>query len=232
MKKGFEPAYWLAMVVVMALIFQSILGEFSAALFLSAMLLPGILFVKIFGRGLSLKNRQGLLHAVYLVLIVLLIEYQAILTVYWVLYGFAKPPENNVLLNPVFIWFVLASLLAIEALLKMRFFPTAPEEKYIAFTSGRQKISLEIDSILCVESRDYEVLVRTDSGRAYPTRMKISQWESVLDRRFIRVHRSFIVNRKHITQFDARCVRLGDLSVEISRKYKNAVAAQLKEADA
>ena len=58
--------------------------------------------------------------------------------------------------------------------------------------------------------------------------MKISQWESVLDGRFVRVHRSFIVNRIHVTRFDARAVHLGERSIEISRKYRESALKKLE----
>jgi DNA-binding LytR/AlgR family response regulator len=67
----------------------------------------------------------------------------------------------------------------------------------------------------------------TVSGKAYPTRMRILQWESVLDDRFLRIHRSFIVNRKHVTAFNAKTVYMKDFPVEISRKYKTVVMQKL-----
>lgn len=229
MKRYFEWIYWPVMVVVMSLIFKSMLGSFDTAFFMAVMMLPSVLFVKAFVKDISYKNRRtGILHTVYFAGAALLIAYQSIMCVYWVVYGFAKPPESDVLLNPVFIWFILAALLSIERLLKIYLFPSEPEEKYLTFTSKWVKVSLEIDTIAYIESRDDEVQVVTVTGRSYPTRMKISQWESVLDSRFIRVHRSYIVNRKHITRFDARAVYLGELPIEISRKYKDAVLAKLE----
>ena len=216
------------MVVVMALIFKSILGSFDAAFFMSAMLPPGILFAKYFSSDISFKNcGTGILHIVYFISIVLLIEYLAIMTVYWILYGFSRPEETDILLNPVFIWFILAALFSIEKILKTTFFQGEAEEKHISFTSERVKVSLEIDSIAYIESRDYEVLVMTASGKSYPTRMKISQWESVLDSRFVRIHRSFIVNRKQITRYDSRAVYLGEQTIEFSRKYKEPALHKL-----
>jgi DNA-binding LytR/AlgR family response regulator len=55
--------------------------------------------------------------------------------------------------------------------------------------------------------------------------MKISQWEAALDDRFVRVHRSFIVSRLHITRADAHTVWLGEIRIEISRKYRDKLTA-------
>jgi DNA-binding LytR/AlgR family response regulator len=75
--------------------------------------------------------------------------------------------------------------------------------------------------MLLVESCDAEVWIRTDSQTDYRTKMKISQWESVLDERFIRVHRSFLINVNHITHSTANQVTVGPYTIEVSRKYKD-----------
>ena len=216
------------MVVVMTLILRSVMKSYEAAFFLSVMLLPGILFVKYFAKDLSFSNRrQGVLNTVYFLTAALLIEFLAIILVHWALYDFNVPQNPEILLNPFFIWFMLASLLSIEKLLEMKFIPPGPEEKYIEFTSERKKISIGIDTITYIESNDYEVFVRTVSGEQYPTRMKISQWEAVLDSRFLRIHRAYIVNRQHISRFDSRTVWLGNIPLEISRKYRESVWEKL-----
>jgi hypothetical protein len=230
LKRTFEGWYWALMTATISLILTSVTRTFGEAFFLAVMLLPGVLFVKYFSGDISFRNRRlGILHSVYFVIIVLLIEYLSILMVYWLTFNDRSVPQG-VLLNPLFLALLPVALLSIERLLKIRFFTSDESgERYITFTSDRQKISLELDTVLYIESRDEQVLVVTVSGEVWPTRMKISQWEAVLDRRFIRVHRAFIVNRRHITRFDARAVYLGEQVVEISRKYKESVAEKLEK---
>lgn len=228
LKRTFELWYWALMTVAISLILTSVTRTFGEAFFLAVMLLPGVLFVKFFSGDISFKNRrQGILHSVYFAIVVLLIEYLSILAAYGLMFDREVP--RGVLLNPLFLCLLPVSLLSIERLLKTRFFTSEDtKEQYITFTSDRQRVSLELDIILYIESRDDQVLVVTVSGQKWPTRMKISQWEAVLDRRFIRVHRAWIVGRRHITRFDARAVYLGDRAIEISRKYKNSVQEQLE----
>jgi DNA-binding LytR/AlgR family response regulator len=218
------------MVVAVSLVLWSVTGSLTVAFFIAVMLLPGVMFVKYFVGDLSFKNRwQGILHTVYFVAIVMLIEYMAIAWVYRTVSGYDKSYEMpDIVTNPLFIWLVLGASLSIEYLLKIKLFKReAPIEQYISFTSDRKKVSLEINYILYIESRDYEVQVVTVSGVVYPTRMKISQWESVLDNRFVRTHRSFIVNRLHVSRFDTRTVWLGETQIEISRKYRETAVDKL-----
>lgn len=230
MKKYFGLLYWSVMVVVMSLILMNIMGSFPAAFFLSLMLLPGIMLMKYLARDISFRNRkQGILHTAYLLMITLLAEYLAIINVCAIIHGFNEPVNLDIITNPVFIWFILVSLISIEKLLEIKLFPPGSEKRevFIRFVSDRRNISLEVDSITYIESRANEVFVMTASGESYRTRMKISQWEQVLDDRFVRVHRAFIVNRSHITKVDSHAVHIGPLPVEISRKYKESVMEKL-----
>ena len=230
MKKYFEPIYWGVMVIILSMILMSEMETFAMSAFLSLMLLPGIMFVKFFSKDILFKiGKQEILNICYFLGIFVLIEYQFIVLVYWFLYKYAQPEHSHIILNPVFLCFILISMLSIEELIKMKLvkFVSAPENTYIKFTSDRIKVSLEADSILFIESNDDEVSVMTVSGKTYPTRMRISQWESVLDDRFLRIHRAFIVNRKHITTFNSKTIYIKNLPVEISRKYKTSVMQKL-----
>lgn len=232
MKRYFTPIYWSLSTLLSALVLWSAVGSLSRAFFLSVMLLPGVLFFKYFVRGISFKNRrQGIMHTVYLVAIVMLIEYLGIFFVYLSNYEYplAADEPPGIVMNPLFLWFVSGVVLSMEYLLRAKFFEGGEPalEKYITFTSERRRITLEIETILYIESRDYEVIVATSDGVKHPTRMKISQWEASLDDRFVRVHRSFIVNRGHITRIEGHTVWLGELPIEISRKYREKAGSRI-----
>lgn len=232
MKRIFTPLYWIVAVPLVALVLWSAMGSLPRAFFMAVMLLPGVLFFKYFVGDISFKNRrQGILNTIYFVAAVMLIEYLGIFFVYLnVEYPFTETPPG-IVLNPLFLWLLLGALLSIEWLLKSRLGggKEPQREKFLTFISERKKVSMELDTITYIESRDDEVMVVAVDGTRYPTRMKISQWEAVLDDRFVRVHRSFIVNRLHITRVDSHAVWLGELSVEISRKYRESALEKLKK---
>lgn len=223
MKRWFTPLYWSAAVPLVALVLWSAMGSLPRAFFLVVvMLLPGVLFFKYFVGDISYKNRrQGILHTIYFVAVVMLIEYLGIFFVYVNVEYPSNYEPPHIVTNPLFIWLLLGALLSIEYFLKSRFGnEEQPRQKFITFTSDRRRTMLEVETILYIESRDDEVTVVTADGAKHPTRMKISQWEAALDDRFMRVHRSFIVSRLHITRIDAHSVWLGERHIEISRKYR------------
>ena len=62
--------------------------------------------------------------------------------------------------------------------------------------------------------------MHTSSCEAYRTKMKISRWAEVLDDRFVRVHRSYIVNRDLITDRSSQSVCVCGRQIEVSRSYR------------
>jgi hypothetical protein len=223
MKRYFSIGYWLVVVLLMSLIFASVVDGYSKALLLAIMFLPGALLAKFFMKDLSFKNRcKGVLHSCCLALATLLIEYLGIIFTSWYLFKLSPGNLPDLIFNPVLIWLLLAAFIGLERIIEHYLVKAVPLPEYITFTSDRKKISLRIDSLLYVESKDSEVLIYTSDNLTYRTKMKISQWESVLDERFLRVHRSFLVNLNHISHSTANEVTVGDHTIEVSRKYRDA----------
>jgi len=223
MKRYFSIGYWLVVVLLMSLIFASVVDGYSKALLLAIMFLPGALLVKFFMKDLSFENRiKGILHSCCLALATLLVEYLGIVFTTWYLFRLSPGNLPDLIFNPVLIWLLLAAFITMERVIEHYFLKPIPPKEYITFTSERKKVSVRINSILLVESRDSEVLIHTSDNSTYRTKMKISQWESVLEERFIRVHRSYLVNLNHISQASANEVTIGDRTIEVSRKYRDA----------
>ena len=128
---------------------------------------------------------------------------------------------TGLLLNPVFLLLIPGAFVAPEIMLENYLTARCPYDKTISFVSERRKITLDPAEILYVESNDSEVWLHTASGEAYRTKTRISQWESQLDRRFLRIHRSYIVNTAHVGEYHPSRVNVGGQEIEISRKYKD-----------
>ena len=91
----------------------------------------------------------------------------------------------------------------------------------IDFISDRHRVSLEVSDIAFVESNDSEVWIHTTHDK-HRTKTTISQWESILDNGdFVRIHRAYIVNRRHITSLNSSSVMVADNELPISRKYRD-----------
>jgi len=232
MRKYFSIIYWSVVVLILSGILLSVTNDYFSSLLLSVTLLPGVIFAKYFWKDISFKNKwSGTLHTIYLGFITLLIEYLVLLLMdtYLLNYGLSK--NVDIIFNPFFIWLLLITFLSVEKLLQIKLYSKAPEPdiRFINFISDRKKVSLDINAITYIESNDYEVWIRTTSGISYRTKMNISHWNDVLDSGFLRIHRSFLVNIKHITGFDTTKVWVEETPLEISRKYKEKVMEMLEK---
>ncbi len=89
-------------------------------------------------------------------------------------------------------------------------------------------VRLELSEVVLIESmRDY-VMFRTHHQR-YIVHSTLKNIEERLahDARFLKIHRSFIVNTHHITDYDERSVVAGPYNVPVSRSNKNMVQQHL-----
>ena len=229
MRRYFEIIYWFFATGLIGLLFTSLTKNFSAALFLAVMILPGTIFVKYFGSSISFKNRsRGIIETIYLLfivlLIVLLIEYLAIFLACIYLYGNNLPETAKILFNPLFVWLLLIAFLSFEKFLTVIFWDGKTRDRFLEFTSERKKIRIEIDAIMYVESCDDFVLVVDSDGKQYRTRMNITLWSNVLDDRFARVHRAFIVNRNYVKIISAgRLELISGVKIDVSKRYRDKV---------
>jgi DNA-binding LytR/AlgR family response regulator len=96
-------------------------------------------------------------------------------------------------------------------------------DDFIYFRVDKKMVKTRIGDILYIESiKDY-VKVRTPE-KDIVTQQKISYLEESLPKRqFLRIHRSFIVNRDRIDAYSATHVEIGKFHIPIGRNYKNDV---------
>ena len=205
MKQFLPVVWWLTATLVIAFVLVGLGYLFADALLLGVLFLPGMLTARYFVPQLSFENRrQGILDTVYLALAILGIEYLSLMLGHAVVLGAGEGGMPGLLLNPPFILLVLTAFIAPEIAL----------EKYLE---------------RYVESNDSEVWIHTAGDLAYRTKTRISQWETQLDSRFLRIHRSFIVNTAHIDRCCPAHVEIGGMTIEISRKYREAARRRLTE---
>jgi DNA-binding LytR/AlgR family response regulator len=135
------------------------------------------------------------------------------------------PREISLILaNPVFITLMLTILATgsyfFESWLDRKR-PTLPAP--IKFTSERKPVTLPIQEILYVESNDDITIVYATNGRCFRNITPISRWEAILKPYFIRIHRSYLVNKAAVTGVDVDLLYIGETQLPISRKYKDEV---------
>jgi DNA-binding LytR/AlgR family response regulator len=100
-------------------------------------------------------------------------------------------------------------------------------DNYVFFKVDKKMVKTKMSDILYIESiKDY-VKVKTFE-KEIVTQQKISYLEESLPKeRFLRIHRSFIINRDKIDAYSASEVEIGKIHIPIGRNYKNDVIRAL-----
>ena len=238
MKRLLLISYWVVSILLVAIILSSLGYRFPEALLIGTMFLPGALAAKFFFPKVNFKNRRtAIRETIFIVLGILAGEILLFLLTHYYITALRKnhlfsiydlPDIPALLTNPVFIAIILTALAA-----GCWFFESWLDRKRpdrsgpVSFTSERKRVSLRPDEILYVESNDDATLVVTTDGRRFKNYTPISQWEAILGAGFLRIHRSYLVNKAEVTQVDVDLLYLGELQLPISRKYKDAVVNAL-----
>jgi len=104
----------------------------------------------------------------------------------------------------------------------------AAEPAYFTVRSNRENVKLRIDDIRYIESLSDYTKFHT-SGKPVVTKRKISHLEEELaEHGFLRIHRSFLVPVSHVTAYTGDSVSIGEVTLPVSRSYKQAVMTRLE----
>ncbi|WKN45644.1 LytR/AlgR family response regulator transcription factor [Tunicatimonas pelagia] len=93
---------------------------------------------------------------------------------------------------------------------------------HIFIRKDRKQVKLLLDSILYVESRkDYITIHCVDEK--HTVKYSISAFQKLLDDRFLRIHRSYIVNVNQITAYTKQDVEISRQELPIGEQYRESV---------
>lgn len=237
MKRVLTISYWCASIFLVAIELVSVGYSISEAFFMGCLFLPGALCIKYFFPMVEKENRGNLIKSyVFIVLGIITTELLLIMITHYVIilfrgsweHGADLPAIPDLMINPVFISIMIAVLaigdFAFEKWLDRKF---TYQSKPISFLSERKKISLLLDDILFVESNDDFTIIVAIDGSRYKNKTPISKWEDVLGSRFIRIHRSYLVNKSRIDNISSESVSINNYELPISRKYRSLTYQKL-----
>lgn len=107
--------------------------------------------------------------------------------------------------------------------------PDAKAERFLFFRSERKMVKVPLDEILFVESlKDYVKVVLPT--RQIITKQTITTVEDMLPpREFLRVHRSYIVNRKKLDSYTSHSLFIGREEIPIGPLYRLDTHRQLAQ---
>jgi DNA-binding LytR/AlgR family response regulator len=88
---------------------------------------------------------------------------------------------------------------------------------------------IAFDDIIFIEGLDDYIKIQLESSKPIVARMTMkSIMEKLPERHFIRVHRSFIVAIKKVSQVRNKIIHLGDIKINIGQSYEAAVTEKFR----
>lgn len=90
---------------------------------------------------------------------------------------------------------------------------------YIFVTEDRKQVKILFDEILFIESVKNYIKIKT-KNKTHIVKYGISSFENLLDSRFLRVHRSYIVNKDKITAYTKHDIEIDEIEIPVGERYK------------
>jgi len=98
---------------------------------------------------------------------------------------------------------------------------------YIFVNKAKKQIRIVFDDILYAESLKDYIKIHFQK-ETLTIKESISSFEKRIDNRFIRIHRSYIVNSERITAYTKNDVEVGQIEIPIGNNYKDNMIPFLK----
>jgi hypothetical protein len=107
---------------------------------------------------------------------------------------------------------------------------STPGSAFVYFRSDRKMVKVFLDDIVYIESlKDYVKVVRLSEKPLVVKKSIHSVQEMLPDKRFIRVHRSFIVSVQQIRAFTQTDIEISGLEIPIGKLYGREIAERLRQ---
>lgn len=98
---------------------------------------------------------------------------------------------------------------------------TSGQEEFIYIKNSNELVRVNLNDIICMESLGNFTKIHLTNDKRYVSLVSLKYLEDQLpDAYFMRIHRSYIINTRHISTVTGEDVKLGQLTVPIGKSYK------------
>ncbi len=241
-------AYWLLVVLVLTLVFGRSWGNNTAAFFFISMLLPIVTgtsyffnYVLIPRYLLKKKHIKFALYSFYTAIVSLYLQMIVLMFSFIYIGNFSfdnlGPNASDVILLAVILYllvFVGVLLLMVRQIKENQLLVQqmlAEKNKiadpFLEIMTNRKMAKIPYSDITYIESLSDYIRVNTCKDQIV-SKEKISNLAARLPDVFIRIHRSFIINREKIKRISYDEIVVEDVHLTIGRSYRKAVKEALK----
>lgn len=241
--------YWIFVTLILTLVFGRSWNSWQNALYYISMLLPVVmgtsyLFNFYLVPQLLLKKKYAwftfyffnlLVLSLYLQMVVMILSF-----IYLANFGLSdmNPKSTDIVLLSIVMYlivfmgsFIVMLQQIMERQKEIELFREEERKRANAFlelVSNRKLVRIPFEEIEYIESLSDYIKIHFASSKSITSKEKISSLAETLPKNFIRIHRSFLVNKQKINRYNANEVEVNGVELNIGRTYKKKVAAALK----
>ena len=248
MKLFFQIIFWILVIVLLTLAFGFTAHNYLYSFYFVSFLLPVIVGTSSFYNLvlipwylLKKKYFKFTLYSIYTLIISMYLEMIVIFLAFILLANYRYQNMNPVTTNIFVLVLTLYAIVFLNAfiLLVKKYFTGQENIKklrsekdkltkgYLLVRSNRKTVRILFEDIEYIESLGDYVKIISSSGKNIITREKISQLQKRLPSGFLRIHRSYLVNRNKITSFTRETVSVHETILPVSRTYKHEVRGKI-----
>ncbi|MEP1033770.1 LytTR family DNA-binding domain-containing protein [Ekhidna sp.] len=235
-----EFVFWTIVWVILTLLFSSSIESFMVSFYFVTILMPVVIATSIFFNRFLLprfllmnRKMKFTIYFAYMLIVSIYLELLVMVVAFVILADYQIENLGKIAGDIYLLTVVLYLVVLVEGLIlsiqKLREKANEVDEfkiklekehqKMLSIRSNRKQVVLPLNAILYVESLGDYVQIHSLS-ESHTTKEKISSLNDRLPDSFIRIHRSFVVNKDRVSSFNKEEVSIGDLSIPIGRKYK------------
>jgi len=242
-------AYWVIVMLTLTVFFGRSWGNQTAAFFFISMLLPIVLGTSYFFNYILvpryfIKKKYVKFGLYTFYTIVVSLYFQSIVLMFSIIYlgnfSFRNMDPNasdTILLAVVMYLLVIPGSLMLmihhykENQLSLHRLLAEKEKmkkSFLEITSNRKTIKIPYGDIVFIESLADYIQVNTINDQIV-SKEKISHLDERLPDLFLRIHRSFIINRDRVKSYSYNEVMVDEVQLNIGRSYRKLVRSTLKD---
>ncbi len=233
--------FWSIIGLLMFIVFGATSGNFIHAFYFLSFFLPVVIITAwIFSSYLVpaflLKKRYGkfFLYTFYVFVISLDIEFILVFMAFLLMSIYDFRNISNIVESykwmPVVMYFIVllyGFITVVTELMRQQGVAGNIPDEHITVRSERKNRQIKLNDILFLESMADYVKIVLNSGEIVITREKISALHARLTDKFLRIHRSFVVNRDRLESYNREEVTIGNKELPVSRTYKKEFLSRM-----
>ncbi len=247
----YHIAYWGLVLVVLVLSFGLSWESRRAAFFFIIMLFPVVLGTSYFFNYLLVpkyfikkKYRQFFLYTFYTIVVSLYLEICVLMFSFIVLTKVNYDKLDNHASDTILLAIIMYLLVFIGSFLlllqqikennqtiqRLKDENNKMKKAYFEIISNRKTVKIPYDDIIYIESLSEQIIIHTKDNEIV-SKEKISHLEKRLPDLFLRIHRSFIINKEKIKAFSYTNITVEDKELTIGRSYRSVVKEILQSSN-